>query len=226
VFENALTVPKDQVEVDARATVGVGLIDLRFGATPTTELSVEVGGVAASPFTPELAVGIKQVLVRTPRFRFAVDASIRDAFVQQDNFEPTGGGGVATPPTDECCNTTTTSQPIAALGVVATGCVDGACVLRVTAGAQYWIAFGEGGGSVEVAWFDAELGNPHFRVAAEGMLGFSGDGDDGSGPAQMLTIGLRGGWRHLQLEGGAAIVNGGGGGDSATLPYFGIAGRL
>jgi hypothetical protein len=55
------------------------------------------------------------------------------------------------------------------------------------------------------------------------MVALDGGGD---GATSVVMIGLRGGWRHLALEGGAAIANAGDGGSSATLPYFGITGRL
>jgi hypothetical protein len=206
VFENAITVPQGQAELDARATIGVAMLDLRIGVTSTTELSAEVGGVFANdPPVPEVAIGIKQVLVRGRRFRLAIDGSLRTVVYQQDNIEP---GGISSGAVG-CCgavssgpSTSNASVQIGALGLVATGCVDGGCTFRLTAGAQVWGAFGDNsGGTVEVAWMDAEVGSPRCRLAVEAILGFGG----GSAPAQVVTIGLRGG---------------------GALPYFGFTGRL
>ena len=145
LFENAITVPQGQAEVNLRATVGVAALDLRFGVTSTTELSVEVGMAASSPSTvPEIAVGIKQVLVRGRRFRLAVDGSLRNVFYNPNVEEPACcGAGIG----DDSVQSQ--SIQIGGIGAVATGCVDSRCFFRVSMGGQVWVAFGDNGGTVE-----------------------------------------------------------------------------
>jgi hypothetical protein len=219
LFENALTVPQGQAEIDVRGTIAVGVLDLRFGATPTTELSLEAGLAAG---LPELAVGIKQVIVNGRRFRLALDGSLRQLYVQEEVAQSAACCGGQPDPTGFIQSS---SAQVGAIGVVATGCIDGGCMLRVSAGSQLWVAFGDGGGAVEVAWADVELGPPKLRLVTEGILGFNFA--SGNAPVQVVALGLRGGWRKFALEGGAVVVtNDDGTGNTVTLPYLGVTGRL
>lgn len=159
VTPTAITVPAGGVEVSLQSVVPLGgILGLVAGITGTTEVWAEGAAVILEDQAGAYGAGIKQSLLRTQHIAIAATGSAR---MLTDDGK---------------------SEPLYAVGAVATVCVDDACAVEVSGSyARVWgytdDHYDDSGPRHHLVTGSVSLGNTTTRFLVEGMwLGGEGAG--------------------------------------------------
>jgi hypothetical protein len=216
IFDSAATVPVGRVELSGRAIAGgAGVLDIAAGVTPTTELGAEVGLLGD---TTTMATDLEQVIAHGPRWRIALEGSLRrlsfpaemiDATLMPVGAAPSGGSG--------------SHNDLFGLAAIATGCIDAGCRVVATGGAQA-LDVPASGQVAPIGWLSVQAGVPRLRAIGE-LIVVGDTGSSGAG-GKMFVLGARGGWHTISLEGAVVVIPADyAGGSSFVAPYVGVAVR-